>query len=108
MSVNYHYIKIKVRGFQTEKGQYRPHIIAGTLSDVEDCPEKCDCCADLRKVKKMMKRSVFKCHRLYEILERRNRLVETMGMEEATDFHFAQLADMKTEQSNFRKNIRIN
>lgn len=107
MGVNRHYIKIKIRGFQTEKGQYRPHTIAGTLGDVEDCPEKCDRCADLKKVKKMMKRNVFECHRLYEILEKRNLIPENMGMEEAIDYHFAQVAEMESERSNFRKNLRL-
>lgn len=108
MGVNHHYIKIKIRGFQTDKGQYRPDLIAGTLGDVEDCPEKCDRCADLKKVKKMIKRSVFECHRLYEILEERNRLAENMGMEEAKDYHFAQLAEIRSERSIFRKNLRLN
>jgi len=72
MGVNYHYIRIKVKGFQTKDGQYRPEIQAGTLGDVADCPEKCDRCANLKKVKKMMKRSIFECHHLYEILEKRN------------------------------------
>lgn len=107
MGINHHYIRIKVRGFQTEKGQYRPHLIVGTLGDVEDCPEKCERCANLKKVKKAMKRSVFECHRLYEILEERNRQTEDMGMEEATEYHFAQLAGINSEQSNFRKNLRL-
>lgn len=107
MGVNHHYTRIKIRGFQTEKGQYRPHTIVGTLGDVEDCPEKCDRCADLKKVKKMMKRSVFECHRLYEILEERNRILENMGLEEATDYHFAQLEEINADRSNFRKNLRL-
>lgn len=108
MGVNHHYIKIKVRGFQTDKGQYRPQLIAGTLGDVADCPEKCERCANMKKVKKMMKRSVFECHRLYEILEERNRFAENIGIEEAKAYHLNQLAEVKSEQSDFRKNLRLN
>lgn len=103
MGVNHHCVRIKVRGFQTDNGQYRPHLIAGTLGDVEDCPEKCGRCADLKKIKKSMKRSVFECHRLYGIIEDRNRIVDKMGLEEATDYYYDQLAEKASERSSLRK-----